>query len=100
MNLVREALQQASVQDIVLCSDGYDVLPLLDPAAILARFAEFGRDVVISGERNFWPPDGPQEALDELHARSEYTDAPYRYPCSGLHVGFSEGLRTAMSILD
>ena len=95
LNLVREALQQASVQDIVLCSDGYDVLPLLDPAAILARFAEFGRDVVISGERNFWPPGGPQEALDELHARSEYTDAPYRYPCSGLHVGFSEGLRTA-----
>ena len=75
---------------IILASDGYDTLPIVNAHDLLKRFGETNADIVISGERTCWPDEELKEPLDAHFKNNPFPATPYRYPCAGLYMGFAK----------
>ena len=87
--------QGHSNRDVILVSDGYDVIPATSPDVVLKKFAQFDSPIVISGEKNLWPvkDDRLMKAFDEY--QSEWQKDlifAYKYPCSGLFIGHASDI--------
>ncbi|MGD8414287.1 MAG: PqqD family peptide modification chaperone, partial [Candidatus Latescibacterota bacterium] len=71
--------------DIVLCTDGYDVLYVQSEEAILSRFADFGAPLIFGGEKGCYHHF---PSAREFFEQSGHGGA-YRYLNSGLMIGFA-----------
>lgn len=88
IQLVNEYLATVSEDAIVLFMDGYDTFLADSPLEILARYQQFGADIVFGAEANHWPL-----LNDELmKAKWPDTGTPYRYLNSGLYIGKAKAL--------
>ena len=79
-------LSKLSDDDIVLCTDTYDVLLNQPPAVLLERFHAAKCDVLLSGELNCFPP----EMLS--HWSNVKKSGIRLYPNGGVYMGTCRGL--------
>ena len=75
---------------IILASDGYDTLPVVNSMNLLKRFGETNADIVISGERTCRPDEALKEPLETHFKDNPFPSTPYKYPCAGLYMGFAK----------
>jgi hypothetical protein len=89
INLMREYLQDVPDDDVVVFTDGYDVIYADNLETILERFEGFGSQVVFSAESVCWPHA-------EWADRFPESETPYRYLNSGTYVGKAAALKRIM----
>ena len=77
---------------IILVSDGYDVIPLVDPDDLVARFEEMNTPILISGESHCWPNQDLKEKFPIPRQHRWGDSGDYIFPCSGLFMGFGTSI--------
>jgi len=84
IKFVRDFVKTLPADDIVLFMDGYDTFFADHPDEVLARFKDFGVDLLFGAEEDCWPL-----SHDEFFKQkwTPVDDAPYRYLNSGLFIG-------------
>ena len=87
--LLRIFLDTVPNDDHVLFTDAHDVFLSGSHEDIMARYWEFGTDIVFSAERNCWPV----KALESKYLTTNFFEIPYKYLNSGGFIGRVDALR-------
>lgn len=90
INLVKKYLETTSDNDIVFFCDGYDVVINDDMSTIVERFIGFEADVLVAAEKTCWP--------DSSLAPNFSSHTEYKYPNSGLYIGYARALKKMFSL--
>lgn len=81
--LLRIFLDTVTDDDHVLFTDGHDVRITGSPDEIMARYWDFGADIVFAAERNCWPV----KAMEQKYLTNNFPDIVYKYLNSGGFIG-------------
>lgn len=90
INLVKKYLEKTSDNDIILFCDGYDVVINDNLSTIVERFIGFECDVLVAAEKQCWP--------DKSLAPNFSSHTDYKYPNSGLYIGYARSLKKLFSL--
>lgn len=100
MRLLGAHLASLPADEIVVYTDGYDVVLIRDPAVLVAQYRAFGKPVVLSTEPGFtWKLPG-RFAASRRYPKGEGRSGMYRYLNSGGYVGEAGALAAMLSELD
>ena len=82
---------------IILVSDGYDVLPLVNPDNLIERFEDMNTPILISGESHCWPNQDLKKHFP-IPRQPRWPDSgDYIFPCSGLFMGFGTSIQKQLA---
>ncbi|WP_417769775.1 glycosyltransferase domain-containing protein [Stappia sp.] len=100
MRLLGAHLSALPAEDIVVFTDGFDVVLIRDPAELLAAYRVFDADIVLSAEPGFtWKLPG-RFAASRRYPKGEGRSGMYRYLNSGGYVGKAGALAAMLADLD
>ena len=90
LNLIKEYLNKLEDHEVVLFTDGYDVLYNDNLDSITRRYIGYNKKVIFSAERDCWPDESLESQFPE-------SNTPYRYLNSGTFIGEVGELRKILS---
>lgn len=88
LDILEDAVRNLPPDEVVLCTDGHDVLYTEDADTILQKFIERNVPLVISAERRFTH----QYTSLRAHFDREAPGSSYRYPNSGGMIGRADAI--------
>lgn len=91
MQMLHRYVEGVRDEDVILYSDGWDVVVTEPPEVVLGKFSRFGAPIVMSAESNMWPDPEPH---NHLYPRGF---GEFQYANSGLFIGTGAALRAAFS---
>jgi len=87
--LLRQHLDFLPEDDHVLFTDAHDIRIIGSREDIMARYWNFGADIVFAAERNCWP----SKALEQRYDTTNFPDVRYKYLNDGAFIGTVKALK-------
>ena len=92
VNLIKNYIQDLPDNDVILFTDGYDVVYNDNLENITRKYLSFNTKVLFSAEQFIWPEPSLQDEFDQLQSSEGY-DTKYKYLNSGTFIGVVSELK-------
>lgn len=95
INKYLQALKGLPAEEVIICTDAYDVFVVGTPQEVLEKYKSFNKTLVFSGQRKYATSKIFQKLANKVMSDDIFfnssmlppTKTSYRWPCTGLFMG-------------